>query len=263
MTPTIHHIPGFSLTDHFFTVPLDHADPSGEQITVYAREVVAPDKAAANLPVLVFFQGGPGNASPRPPENSSWLKRAAQDYRVLLLDQRGTGRSTPVTTQSLSRFTDPGAMADYLKNFRADSIVRDAELLRRQWLGDNTKWSILGQSFGGFCVVTYLSIAPEGLNEAIITGGLPPIHHTPDEVYRATYPHVLEKNRLYFARYPEDAGRATAIADYLSSHQVHLPTGDPLSIRRFQLLGLNFGASDGFERAHYLLEDAFVETPNG
>ena len=24
------------------------------------------------------------------------------------------------------------------------------------------RWSILGQSFGGFCVVTYLSIAPEG-----------------------------------------------------------------------------------------------------
>lgn len=49
---------------------------------------------------------------------------------------------------------------------RADSIVKDAEAIRKQlvprtqaWDG---KWSILGQSFGGFCCVTYLSQAPEG-----------------------------------------------------------------------------------------------------
>jgi hypothetical protein len=36
------------------------------------------------------------------------------------------------------------------------------------------RWSILGQSFGGFCCATYLSLAPEGLLEALITGGIPP-----------------------------------------------------------------------------------------
>jgi pimeloyl-ACP methyl ester carboxylesterase len=262
MTQNIHYIPGFALTDHSFTVPLDHAQPRGEQIAVFAREVIAAGKEEANLPWLVFFQGGPGFPSPRPPENKEWLKRAAQDYRVLLLDPRGTGRSTPVTAQTLARFPDAGAMADYLKHFRADSIVRDAEWIRRRLLGGG-KWSVLGQSFGGFCAVHYLSTAPEGLREAILTGGLPPVHHTAEEVYRATYRLVREKNRRYFERYPDDAERAQAVADYLADREVQLPTGDPLSVRRFQQLGMGFGASDGFERAHYLLEEAFADTGKG
>jgi len=32
-----------------------------------------------------------------------WLKRALEEYRVLLLDQRGTGRSTPANRQTLAR----------------------------------------------------------------------------------------------------------------------------------------------------------------
>ena len=48
------------LTDRFFSVPLDHQRPDGEQIEVFAREVVAADKADADLPWLLFLQGGPG-----------------------------------------------------------------------------------------------------------------------------------------------------------------------------------------------------------
>src|SRR5204862_3690014 len=84
--------PGTVLTDHVFTVPLDHADPAGPAIEVFAREVVAAAKAGHRLPWLVFLQGGPGGASPRPAGRESWLDRALDDYRVLLLDQRGTGR---------------------------------------------------------------------------------------------------------------------------------------------------------------------------
>jgi hypothetical protein len=59
-------------------------------------------------------------------------------------------------------------------NNRADSIVADAELVRKALLavpassasgsgsGSDGRWSILGQSFGGFCALTYLSMAPQG-----------------------------------------------------------------------------------------------------
>jgi hypothetical protein len=57
---------------------------------------------------------------------------------------------------------------------RADSIVRDAELVRKVLVPLKGRWSILGQSFGGFCCLSYLSLAPEGLAEVLITGGLPP-----------------------------------------------------------------------------------------
>jgi hypothetical protein len=46
---------------------------------------------------------------------------------VLLLDQRGTGRSTPVNRQTLWRLGDPRAQAEYLGHHRADAIVRDNE----------------------------------------------------------------------------------------------------------------------------------------
>ena len=91
MSTVTHQVPGLVLTDHTFRIPLDHARPDGEQIAVFAREVVAAGHDSARLPWLVFFQGGPGFAAPRPMHNNGWLKRALQDYRVLLLDQRGTG----------------------------------------------------------------------------------------------------------------------------------------------------------------------------
>jgi len=263
MNRITHRLPGLVLTDHTFQVPLDYAAPKGEQIEVFAREVASPGREDAHLPWLVFFQGGPGFPSPRPLTKESWLKRALEDYRVLLLDQRGTGRSTPVNFQTLARFTTSQAMADYLKSFRADSIVRDAEWIRRELLGEHAPWSALGQSYGGFCITTYLSIAPAGLREAMITGGLPPVHHTAEDVYRATSPGVIRKNRLYYERYPDDVERAQAIVNYLSQHAVHLPTGDRLSPRRFQQLGLAFGASDGFEQVHYVLEEAFVAGASG
>jgi pimeloyl-ACP methyl ester carboxylesterase len=110
---------------------------------------------------------------------------------VLLLDQRGTGRSTPASRHTLGRLGSPAAQTGYLSHFRADSIVRDAELIRKRLAGGEP-WSVLGQSFGGFCATTYLSFAPEGVREALITGGLPGLDATADDVYRLTYPIVAE-----------------------------------------------------------------------
>ena len=150
-----------------------------------------------------------------------------------------------------------------MSHFRADNIVRDAEFIRRALLGPGAKWSVLGQSFGGFCVVHYLSAAAGSLREAFTTGGLPPLDRPVDDIYRATYRRLPAKNRLYFARYPDDQARAREIVDYLAGHDIRLPGGGRLTPRRFQQLGIAFGASDGFEPIHYLLEEAFVQGPAG
>jgi len=254
---TSYRQPGTVLTDHVFAVPLDHGRPDGEQIEVFAREVVAADMAEADLPWLLFLQGGPGFASPRPDGRDSWLDRALDDYRVLLLDQRGTGRSTPATRQTLARLSSPEAQADYLTHFRADSIVLDAELIRRDLTG-GAPWSVLGQSFGGFCTVSYLSFAPYGLSEAFITGGLPGLSATADDVYRHTYPTVARKNAAHYERYPDDAEQARLVARYLSEHQVLRPDGAPLSVQAFQSLGSLLGQGSGSHALHYLLEDPFA-----
>jgi pimeloyl-ACP methyl ester carboxylesterase len=239
-------------------VPLDHGNPGAGKLSVFAREVAKAGREDEELPWLVFLQGGPGGAAPRPLRYLGWIKRAVQDYRVLLLDQRGTGRSTPVTHQTLSGMT-PVDQAAYLKHFRADSIVRDCEAIRRE-LGAEP-WTVLGQSYGGFCAVTYLSLAPAGLSAALITGGLPPLERSADDVYRATYKRLADRNRRYYERYPQDVERVRAIVRTLTADEVKLPGGERLTARRFRGLGIAFGMSDGFERVHYLVESALL--PNG
>ena len=71
-----HRIPGLVLTSHRFALPLDHGDRSKGDITVFAREVAAPGTESEDRPWLVFFQGGPGFAAPRPLAASGWIKRA-------------------------------------------------------------------------------------------------------------------------------------------------------------------------------------------
>ncbi len=164
--------PGTVLTDRVFSRAAGPRGSGREQIEVFAREVVAAGDGAERLPWLVFLQGGPGFGAQRPVGRDAWLDRALRDFRVLLLDQRGTGRSTPATRKTLAGLRTPQEQADYLAHFRADSIVADAELIRPQVTGGEP-WAVLGQSFGGFCTVSYLSFAPDGISEAFITGGLP------------------------------------------------------------------------------------------
>jgi pimeloyl-ACP methyl ester carboxylesterase len=226
--------PGTVVTDHHFGVPVDHGRPEGERIEVFAREVVATGKAGERLPWLVFLQGGPGFAAQRPVGRSTWLDRALDDYRVLLLDQRGTGRSAPLTARSLARLGPPAAQAGYLAHFRADSIVLDCELIRRELCGPDEPWTVLGQSFGGFCTVTYLSFAPHGMAGALITGGLPGLEAHAEDVYRLTYATVAARNAAHYDRYPGDVESARAVAGHLAARDVRLP---------------------GSHELHYLLED--------
>ncbi|MER0449799.1 alpha/beta fold hydrolase [Streptomyces sp. Edi4] len=255
--------PGTVLTDHFFQVPLDHDAPGGEQIEVYAREVVAAGQENAELPWLLYLQGGPGGRAGRPVGRDSWLDRALEDYRVLLLDQRGTGRSTPANRQTLPLRGGAAQQADYLCHFRADSIVRDAELIRRRLLGEEGRWTLLAQSFGGFCTLTYLSLAPEGLREALVTGGLAGLRSSATDVYRAAYPRVARKNAAHYARYPEDVEAVRRIAEHLIGAPARLPDGGTLTVEAFQALGIVLGSGNGSHLLHYLLEDAWIQGSAG
>jgi pimeloyl-ACP methyl ester carboxylesterase len=243
-------LPGLFVVEHEFDVPLRHGDPDGERIRVFVREVSAPD--GRDRPFLLFLQGGPGMEASRPtahPYSPGWLERALKDFRVLLLDQRGTGRSSPI---GALEGMGPEEQARHLACFRADSIVKDAELVRAE-MGVE-RWSVLGQSFGGFCVLHYLSAAPEGLAEAFLTGGLPPLGRHPDEVYRATYARTIDRCRRYYERYPADRERVRRLHAWMSEQEVVLPGGDRLTGRMFRQLGWMLGMSDGAEHLHYILE---------
>jgi len=248
-------IPGLALTDHTLQVPLDHADPNGATIEVFAREAVAVDKVGEDLPWLVFLQGGPGGESPRPMRADGWLGHLTKTHRVLLLDQRGCGRSKPLTARSVAGMT-AAEIAAYLRHFRADSIVADAEIFRQQLAGGKP-WTTLGQSYGGFITLTYLSQAPEGLAGCLVTGGLAGVQADAADVYARTFPRIARKNAAYYERYPDDVAAVRRIADHLATHEVLLPDGSRLSPERFRLIGSIFGMSYGYEHVHWLLDTAW------
>eukprot|EP00312_Isochrysidales_sp_CCMP1244_P023739 CAMPEP_0202780964 /NCGR_PEP_ID=MMETSP1388-20130828/59728_1 /ASSEMBLY_ACC=CAM_ASM_000864 /TAXON_ID=37098 /ORGANISM="Isochrysis sp, Strain CCMP1244" /LENGTH=312 /DNA_ID=CAMNT_0049450359 /DNA_START=18 /DNA_END=952 /DNA_ORIENTATION=+ len=258
-------LPGdVKVTEHFLSVPLDHSKPDGGSLSLFVRELVAASKAADDLPCLLYLQGGPGFPSKRPAfPASGWDKSALATHRVLLLDQRGTGRSTPVTAKQLLALPGgPQAQAGYLEHFRADSIVRDCEVVREALCGGK-KLSLLGQSFGGFCILTYLSLFPDAIERALFTFGLAPVGRTADEVYAATYKRMEERNRRFYQRYPQDVELVRSLVAGLHAAPAPLPRGGTLTARRFLQLGLLLGSASGFEALHDLLELARPPSADG
>ncbi|BFI04524.1 hypothetical protein MPTK1_1g14320 [Marchantia polymorpha subsp. ruderalis] len=255
------NVPELAVRDIYFVVPLDYSSPHSSSITIFVREVVAAGKEEHHLPYLLYLQGGPGFECARPADANGWMKKACEEYRVILLDQRGTGLSTPLTPTTLSQFTSAKQQASYLQHFRADNIVRDAEYVRSRLLPPGERWNILGQSFGGFCAVTYLSLAPAGLRYVLLTGGLPPLGDgcTADTVYRECYKRVALQNAKFYSRFPQDEEVVRSIVRHLAEEGgVAMPSGGILTPRVLQLLGLSgLGSAGGFERLHYLLERAW------
>lgn len=304
---TQYALPGLWVTEHTLDVPLDWAHPDGESIQVFVRELVRPDRRHDDLPLLTYLQGGPGGANPRPLSAGGWIEEALKHYRLVLVDQRGTGRSTPldgvevaardaagtgsapVDRATADGGTRPGtgvggvtargggagrvtagigttggdrarpgeAGADFLACFRADSIVRDLEAVRMRLYG-GAKWATLAQSYGGWLTLTYLSLAPEALAACYICGGVPGTPPSAEEVYRRTFGRVADKSAEYYRRYPQDAAIVGAVADVIANGTTRLPDGDLLTVHRLQTLGQDFGFKPGYERMHWLMEQAFI-----
>ena len=259
-----YQIPGARVIEHETSAPLDWRSPSAhtEKVWVFSREIVSTAPGGGDRPYLLFLQGGPGHASPRPlSARDGWLRTALERYRVVLLDQRGTGRSGRVSARTLERFDSVEAARDYLLCLRADSIVADCELLRREEYGVD-RWQTLGQSYGGFLTLTYLSQAPEGLAACLVTGGLASIRPDASEVYRRTVPRAERKTAAYYAHYPQDRAALDEIADVLARGDVRLPDGDRLTVRRLQMIGMGLGMLSAPQRLHWLLDGAWEDPHN-
>ncbi|MDR1512605.1 MAG: alpha/beta hydrolase [Propionibacteriaceae bacterium] len=250
-------VPGLHVTDHVVDVPLDWEDEANGTIQLFYREVTDVAKRRDELPLLVFLQGGPGGMGPRPGLDVTWLREAVRHYRVVLPDQRGTGRSSPVDGEDIARFDIAGEGAWYLARFLADSIVKDIEHLRTT-VYDSARWTTLGQSYGGFLTLTYLSYFPEALGAALVTGGIPGLPASAPDVYAKTFPRAERKTLEHYRRYPQDENLAVAVADRLAEGDVTLPNGDTLTVPRFQMVGQDLGMKPGFERLHWLLDTAFA-----
>ncbi|WP_423794719.1 alpha/beta fold hydrolase [Microbacterium paraoxydans] len=241
-----------AVEEHTLTVPLVWDDPTDTRtIDVFAR-VVTRDRGET-LPYLVFLQGGPGYEAPRPFHSSTapaWLDQALAHYRLVLLDQRGTGLSSPVGDGDLARGAE--TVAEHLTHLRADAIVRDCEALREH-LGAST-WSVLGQSFGGFTTLAYVSTHAGSLADVFITGGLSTVERDPDEVYALCYDKMRTASERYYRRFPEHRDVMRRLVDLADAGKLTLPDGEVVSRSRLRSVGSALGTDDGWQTVWSLLE---------
>jgi pimeloyl-ACP methyl ester carboxylesterase len=266
---------GLHFRDVLIDAPFDHfgragaTSSAGETATkvslpatlsVFARIIAT--EADSRKPYLVYLQGGPGVEAPRPVTPvipGSWVARALEEFQVVMLDQRGTGRSNPIGSVEGSITgleavgNDPAAIAEALSYFRADSIVEDAEILRGHLGADS--WSLLGQSFGGFTTLRYVSAHSPSLDEVYFTGGLPAIGLDPAAVYGRTWEGMIRKSEQHYAAFPGDREKMRRLSDLARTGEgIALPGGARATGERIRLLGHFLGSSDGREKLHYLLD---------
>ena len=293
-----YYLPGLYVEDHAVDVPLDWrgstpareagvADPtptrlssasaaldpdpafSGKKLRLFYRTLCLPENVGKKLPLIVFLQGGPGGAGPRvlDARTDGWIEEAVKHFRVVLPDQRGTGRSSAVDGHRMGLLAEEAAslgldsaryQADYLKRFLADSIVRDFEYLRLSEFG-GARWVTLGQSYGGFLTLCNLSTFPAGVAAAFTCGGIPHVPIDAEEAYTHTVPRMMSKSRGYYERYPEDEKRVSLIADRLAAGDVVLPDGSPFTVQRLQNCGMGLGMKPAPERLHNLFDLAFCD----
>lgn len=269
LTKSSFTLPGAMLvTEYTFQVPLDYSKPDagtvtlfGRATTPYEKPIVAPEKPPSPRPYMLFLQGGPGFGCGPPEESAKMGDILSQGYQTLDLDHRGVGLSTPVTAETLKLLGGDSVdgQVNYLRLMRQDNTVRDCEavrkLLNKDLEGEAAKWSIMGQSYGGFVGLSYLSMHPEGLRECFFTGGMAPIGKTAEELYDVTFGRVAKRTEQFYQKFPQDVANVKRIAAHIESKggRIPLPGGGFLTVPRFLSLGIVFGGHGGFNELHNVI----------
>jgi proline iminopeptidase len=110
---------------------------------------------SAATPVIVV-NGGPGLSHIYMMQNDVW-PRLAKTRRIVLYDQRGTGKSTRLTS---------GASQEI------DAQIADLESIRTKF--DFPKFDLVGDSYGGFLAMAYAAAHPEHVDKLILSDSAAP-----------------------------------------------------------------------------------------
>ena len=113
---------------------------------------------------VVFLHGGPGGGCT--PAHRRLFDPAA--YRIVLLDQRGCGRSRPYVARLAPDPATPGRPAAGMAANTTTKLVADLEVLREH-LGI-TRWQVFGGSWGSTLGLAYAQRHVERVTELVLRG---------------------------------------------------------------------------------------------
>lgn len=167
------------------TVPENRAHP--ERRSIGLNLIVLPATAERRLPPVFDIEGGPGLADTK---NVGFYVTDGSAYRehrdVVLLDQRGTGKSHPLSCPELS---NPGYQPLYpaaavtrcrrsleadadLTQYGTAAAVEDLDAVRAALGYDQL--DLYGQSYGTTLILRYLATYPKRVHAAMMMSVAPP-----------------------------------------------------------------------------------------
>ncbi len=173
--------------------PLDPSDPRGVRIDVHVGVLPAVARNKKPDPVF-FFAGGPGqSAIDLAGSVAGMLSRFGNQRDIVLIDQRGTGRSARLACEKqdpwrpMAEQTDPKLSIERLKrcpqslqalphgdvrHYTTTVAMADADAVRSA-LGAE-RINLVGASYGTRAVLEYLRQFPRRVRSAVIDGVAPP-----------------------------------------------------------------------------------------
>jgi pimeloyl-ACP methyl ester carboxylesterase len=176
-----------SLPCHRFRVPEDYNDPDGPTIELFVVKLEARSRSSDADPVLMLA-GGPGQAaSSAYIQADRYYRSLNEDRDIYLVDQRGTGASTPFACPEFYDFNivsepDTEALADVIsscvaafghdpRQFTTAVAIRDFEFIRRE-LGVE-KWNLIGTSYGTRVAYQYALTFPNAIRTMVLDAVVP------------------------------------------------------------------------------------------
>ncbi len=182
----------------YLEVPEDRSKPDGRKIRIFAA--VLPANTASPKPdPLVIIAGGPGQAASRLAPFASRLTELRRTRDVLLIDQRGTGRSSPLACAALKPRDEDAFELDPLP--RARECVAElkaqgvdaAQYTTAAWIADleamrealgYRQWNLWGGSYGSRVAQQYLRLHGDRIRTMTLDGVAPPAMTIPLDIWR-------------------------------------------------------------------------------
>jgi pimeloyl-ACP methyl ester carboxylesterase len=230
-------------------------EPDGRQIRIHVARVPASGRVTEPDP-LVFFAGGPGQAA-----TESWpiiagaLRKVNESRDILLVDQRGTGKSHPLKCPQVD--LEEALVADWdevaaqtrrcLESLDADPrfytttiAMHDIDAARRA-LGYETV-NLYGGSYGTRAAQVYYRLFPDQVRSIVLDGVVPQTLGLGTEhalkldqaVYRVLA--ACEADTDCAMHFPDTAGKLrdllrSAIDQPVDVTIEHPTTGEPVTLR--------------------------------
>lgn len=127
------------------------------------------------MPVIIA-NGGPGLSHVYMIQNDVWT-RLSRARQIVFYDQRGTGKSTRITS---------GASQEI------DAQVADLEAVRANFAFP--KFDLVGDSYGGFLAMAYASAHPEHVDKLILSDAAAPAMKNIVRVLPQVFPDMMERS---------------------------------------------------------------------